>query len=321
MQPTFSIVVGGQDITGVIAGRLISMAVTDEAGQQSDTVSITLDNRDRRISMPEKGAVLLVSLGYRDTGVLFNGRYTVDEVSVYGTPLTMTIAGKAADMRAGMKERKTRAFTNTTLGDLVATVAADHGMTAKVGDDLASVAVARVDQTNESDIHLLTRLAADYGAVSKPANGFLLFVKRGQAKSASGQLIPPVAITADQVSNYRFTFADRGKYKSVIAHWHNTATGEREPVSAGDGRPAYTLRGSYPDQPAASAAAAAKLASLQRGEGTGSITLPGDPRLAAEGIVTLSGFMDGVDGDWLASRVAHSLTGTYSTSLSLEMRK
>ncbi|MES9842950.1 MAG: hypothetical protein ABW134_20590, partial [Candidatus Thiodiazotropha endolucinida] len=159
------------------------------------------------------------------------------------------------------------------------------------------------------------------GGSAKPANGFLLFVKRGRAKSASGQLIPPVAITIDQVINYRFTFADRGKYQSVIAHWHNTATGEREPVSVGDDRPAYTLRGSYPDQAAASAAAAAKLASLQRGEGTGSITLPGDPRLAAEGVISLTGFMDGVDGDWVAFRVVHSLAGTFSTSVSLEMRK
>jgi phage protein D len=253
--------------------------------------------------------------------VLFTGQYTVDEVSVSGTPLQMTIAGKAADMRSRLKERKTRSFSDTTLGDLVATVAADHEMTAKVSDDLASITVAQVDQTNEPDIHLLTRIGADYGAIAKVANGYLLFVKRGQAKSVSGQLIPTVAIQADQVSRYRFTFADRGKYQSVIAHWHNTASGEREPVRAGDGRPAYTLRGSYPDQAAAQAAAAAKLASLQRGEGAGSITLPGDPRLAAEGIVSLGGFMDGVDGDWVASRVEHSLADTFTTSISLEMRK
>ncbi|MCG7868177.1 MAG: hypothetical protein JAY74_17660 [Candidatus Thiodiazotropha taylori] len=321
MKPVFNVVVGSEDITGRLSDRLISLLVSDEAGIKSDTVSITLDNRDHRVAMPSKGAELQVSLGYQGEGVLFTGRYTVDEVSVSGTPLRMMIAGKAADMRAGLKERKTRAFSETTLGDLVATVAADHGMTSKVSDDLASIAVARVDQTNESDIHLLTRLAGDYGAVAKPANGFLLFVKRGQAKSVSGQLIPPVTIKTNQVTSYRFTFADRGKYQSVIAHWHNTATGEREPVSAGAGSPAYTLRGSYPDQTAAQAAAAAKLASLQRGEGTGSITLPGDPRLAAEGVVSLSGFMDGVNGDWLASRVEHSLTETFSTSVSLEMRK
>ncbi|ODC01214.1 hypothetical protein A3197_01640 [Candidatus Thiodiazotropha endoloripes] len=321
MKPVFKVIVGGEDITSRLSDRLISLLVSDEAGFKSDTVSILLDNRDQRVAMPSKGAELKVSLGYRGEGVLFTGRYTVDEVSVSGTPLRMTIAGKAANMRAGLKERKTRSFSDTTLGDLVATVAADNSMTPKVSDDLASIAVAQVDQTNESDIHLLTRLAADYGAVSKPANGFLLFVKRGQAKSVSGQLIPAVTIKENQVSSYRFTFADRGKYQSVVAHWHNTASGEREPVSAGAGSPAYTLRGSYPDQASAQAAAAAKLASLQRGEGVGSITLSGNPRLAAEGVVSLSGFMSGVDGDWVASRVEHSLTDTLTTTVSLEMRK
>ncbi|MCU7904430.1 MAG: hypothetical protein KZQ76_01010 [Candidatus Thiodiazotropha sp. (ex Epidulcina cf. delphinae)] len=321
MQPVFKVIVGGADITSRLSDRLISLLVSDEAGFKSDTVSIALDNRDRRVAMPSKGAELQVSLGYRGEGVLFTGRYTVDEVSVSGAPLTMTIAGKAANMRAGLKERKTRSFSETTLGDLVAAVASDHGMTPKVSDDLASVAVAQVDQTNESDIHLLTRIAADYGAVAKPSNGFLLFVKRGQAKSVSGKLIPAVTIKANQLSSYRFTFADRGKYQSVVAHWHNTASGEREPVSAGAGSPAYTLRGNYPDQATAQAAAAAKLASLQRGEGVGTITLPCDPRLAAEGEVSLSGLIDGVDGSWVASRVEHSLADVFSTTVSLEMRK
>lgn len=321
MRPVFKVVVAGKDVTGKISDRLISLLVSDEAGLKSDTVTIALDNRDRRVPMPSKGAVLQVSLGYQGKGVSFTGRYTVDEVSVSGVPLRMTVAGKAANMRAGLKERKTRSFSETTLGDLVAAVASDHSMKSKVSDDLASIALAQVDQTNESDIHLLTRLAADYGAVAKPANGFLLFVKRGQAKSVSGQLIPAVTIKENQVSSFRFTFADRGKYQSAVAHWHNAASGEREPVSAGSGSPAYTLRGSYPDQASAQAAAAAKLASLQRGEGVGSITLPGNPRIAAEGVVSLSGFMGGIDGNWVASRVEHSLTDTLTTTVSLEMRK
>jgi len=109
----------------------------------------------------------------------------------------------------------------------------------------------------------------------------------------------------------------------VIAHWHDTATGTRTPVRFGEGRPAFTLRHAYRSATEAGNAAKAKLDALGRGLGTLSFTLKqGNPLLAAETPLTLSGFRRGVDGDWVATRVSHNLgDGGYETRVDAETPK
>ena len=183
-------------------------------------------------------------------------------------------------------------------------MAAEHQLDPRVGEFLSPISIAHLDQTEESDLHLLTRLARQYDAVTKPVRGFLLFVPKGESKSATGKTIPAIAIHRNQTSDHRVTMADRGKYPAVLAHWHNTATGIRSPVLVGDGKPVYTLRHTYPDADTARSAAQGKLNALNRGLATASLTLShGNPLLAAEAKLTLSGFRTGVEGDWVATQV------------------
>lgn len=52
-----------------------------------------------------------------------------------------------------------------------------------MAESLAGIHVTHLDQTEEPDLHLLTRLAREHGAVAKPVAGFLVFVPRGEAKA------------------------------------------------------------------------------------------------------------------------------------------
>nr|VFK12740.1 MAG: hypothetical protein BECKLFY1418C_GA0070996_100165 [Candidatus Kentron sp. LFY] len=323
MTPAFRIFADSSEITGAIRDRLISLSVTDEAGNHSDTVEIRLDDRDGIIELPRKGAELEVLMGYRESGLVEMGLFTVDEVELTGPPDTMVVRGKAANMRASLKAHKTRPWDETTIGDIVAAIAGEHGLEPRVADSLASVKIVHLDQTEESDLHLLTRIAKKYDAVSKPVNNFLLFVPRGEAKSATGKEIPAVSINRNETSDHRVTLADRGKYQAVLAHWHDTSTGLRTPVQVGEGEPVFTLRHAYKDANTATAAAQAKLDALMRGLGTLSLTLKhGNPVLAAEAKLTLLGFREGVDGDWVITQANHTMAGGgYSTSLGAETPK
>ena len=323
MTPRFRILANSRDITAAIRARCLSLTVSDRAGLHTDTVEIRLDDRDGHIELPHKGAELDVSIGYQEQGLVPMGLYTVDELELSGPPDTLTIRAKAANMRSSLKEHKTRAWDDTTLGDLVASVAGEHRLEPRVAEALTAIRIPHLDQTEESDLHLLTRLAKHYDAVAKPAGGYLVFVPAGEAKSATGKTIPAVAIRRNQTSEHRVTMADRGKYSAVLAHWHNTATGTRTPVRVGTGQPVYTLRHSYPDADTARAAAQGKLDALSRGLATASLTLQhGNPVLAAEAKLTLSGFRTGADGDWVATRVDHRLSDSgYSTRVEAETPK
>ncbi|AMO55613.1 contractile injection system protein, VgrG/Pvc8 family [Endozoicomonas montiporae] len=309
MQPVFTLEADRQDITNAIKDRLISLSVTDESGIQSDTLEIKLDDRDRSVRLPRTGAELFLHLGYRNDKLSPMGLFIVDELNMEGPPDTLTIRARAADFRQSLKSQNTRSWENVTLDDLTRTIAGNHQLEPVIAETLKDKTIAHIDQTEESDLHFLTRLARQYDAVSTIKEGRLLFVPKGQGRTASGKDLPAISLTPEQLTRYRFTMTDRGKYTAVIAHWHNSATAQRVPVRVGepDTKPVYTLRGQHPDEEAAKVAARSKLDSLQRGTQTASLTLPGNPSLRVEGKLTLTGFRNGVDGEWVINQVTHKL--------------
>lgn len=310
MQPDFQILANRQDVTERFRPRLLSLRIIDEAGLQSDTVEIQLDDRDNGIEWPSLGAELEVSLGYRQTTLTRMGLYRVDEVEHREPPNTITVRGKAADMRSSVKAPKTRQWENIAIQDLVTTMAEEHQLKGRVSKNLANIVIPQVDQTEESDLHLLTRIARQYDALSKPTGGFWVFVVRGEAKATSGQGLPVVLLKKHEVIEHRLTQVERHKYTSVRAHWHDASTSERVTVMAGEGRPTYVIRHTYPDAQQALNAAQAKLKRLQRGVGSLSLTLMGRPDLQVEGKIQLSGFREVLDQDWLVTRVEHQLNSS-----------
>jgi len=196
---------------------------------------------------------------------------------------------------------------HVTIGDIVSTIASTHGYTPKVSDALSRINVLHLDQTDESDLHFLTRLARENNAISKPAGGHWLFVTKGEGKSASGIELPEINVNTTELISHRLTHAERGKYSSVIAHWHDVKKGQRIPVRAGVDEPVYSMRHNYPDESQALRAANSKLLSLSRGVQSLSLTVVGGTKYQAEGRLNLSGLRAPLNNSWLIIRVAHQL--------------
>ena len=104
--------------------------------------------------------------------------------------------------------------------------------------------------------------------------------------------------------------AERGKYKSVNASWHDNATDKKEEVTAGEGSPIFSIRHTHTTKEEAENAAKAKLDEMARGTDTLSLTMAGDPVIAAEGRALLLGFRIGVDGVWSIKSVKHTLSNS-----------
>jgi len=83
-----------------------------------------------------------------------------------------------------------------------------------------------------------------------------------------------------------------------------------------------SLRHDYRDATAAHDAAEAKLATLQRGVGTLSLTLPGVPQARADMLLDLTGLRDQIDGTWYINRAEHQMgKGGYTTRIEAEVPK
>lgn len=316
MRPAYTLTADGQDVTRRIEPRLMRLRIEDGAGLTADTLELVVDDADHAVALPRTGAELEVAIGYRETGLTPMGLWVVSETSLSGPPATITVRAHAANfgnsdtvraLRARLRESRTQSWHGLTLGDIVGTIAARAGYEARVDPSLAAVTVRHVDQTDESDLHFITRLARLYGAVAKPVGARLVFVPRGVAKTTDGRALDTVTLRPADVITWRVRLAERARWRSVVAHWTDVASGDRIPVRAGEGDPTLVLRGDHPDEATARAAAQARLDTLGRSASTLRLTLPGNPMIAAGTPLVLDGFRDGVDGRWTATRVTHTL--------------
>jgi phage protein D len=318
--PTFKLTANQQDITRLVKSQLVQLRIMDEAGYESDELEITLGCFPEPIALPPKGAVLDLWLGWNGENKKV-GQYIVDERKLQGTPTTMTLIAKAAQMegvnRSAMQSMKTRTWAaGTTIGTIVATVAANHNLNAAVAPALASIVLPAYHQRGESDINLLTRLAKDYDATFKVAEGRVVFAQRGAGTSVSGKALPKATIRrTDIIENWSWDDSSRNDAGTVRAAYRNRGAAKDIWIEVGSGEPIRTIRTKFPNAASARAAANSRLNKGQREGERINLTIKGATEIKAEALVELIGFYRGVDKAYSITRVEHNFTTAEFTTL------
>lgn len=321
--PCARIVVDGRDITTRLFGKdrpLASITITDEAGVKSDTLELVIDNRDG-FPAPKVGSEIQVWLGYEPEPV-YVGRYRVESWTKSWAPKQLSVSAKSAELTTAIKETKLRSHHDTTVGAIVKKIAGEHGLGVALDADLGAREIPHIDQQAESDMAFLTRLAHRQGATFKLADGKVIFTKKGSKTLPGGGAKPEIVIKPADVTNCSVTEAERGGHKSVICYYMDHGKKKRLKATAGSGKPAHRDRRLYGSKAEAEAASKGRLGELTRGKRSGQFDGPGNPRIFAEGVITLKGFDDECDGGFFAKSVTHSFSSSgYTTSVSLETDK
>ena len=328
--PAFEVSAGGVDVTRLIEQHLVDLRLTLTSDKTSDTLELVLADATDTLAIPAAERELRVSLGYRDAGLTPMGVYYHDESEVELPPRRLTLRATAEDLRrrSTLKAPKRRSWDDVSLGHLVRTVAAEHGYTAAVAPSLAGIVIAHVDQTSESDMHLLRRLSRQYDAVTKAVGGHLVFAPRGTGRSAgTGQLLPSVEYAPAErnagersVLSARLRVRGRPRYGAVVAAYQDVEGGALQHAQAGTGEPVYSIREPYPDRPQAEAAANARLSRFKRQAQELTMSVPGNPALVAEAVLVLSGWPDDTESRWTIQRAEHALSKRrgYVTNITAE---
>lgn len=213
--------VNGTDISTLVNKKLMSLSLTDSSGLEADTLDLMLDDSKGDIDIPPRGAKITVKLGWPDTGVVDKGTYTVDEIEHSGSPDTLTIRARSADLREGLTQKHEVSWKDVTVGDVVRKIASDNSYEAVVGSEYDDMEPRHIAQQMQSDMDLLTRLADQYDAICTVKDGKLLFIKAGTGKTNSGIDLPTAAITRKSGDRHRFTIRDRDNYVAVAAYYWN----------------------------------------------------------------------------------------------------
>jgi len=322
MKPAFSVSVGGVSVTGNLVDRLLQLEVTDQEGSQSDTCRLMIDDRDGVLGIPQRGSVMAIAMGYRESGVRAMGLFTVDSVTIRGWPRQMEISGKSMDFLKLMKEQRTKHYEKKTVGQICGEIASRHGLQNNCTGTVAQLQMDR-GQTEVSDAHFLQQIADEHDSVFAVKDGALTLKKKGENITGFAIIMHP-----GNVMSYQLSFQDRNAHKGGDADWWDRKAARRQ-----RSKKYGSSRGGRTSSPATSRssklhtngkqeaddAAQSRVNALSRAELKLNMTIVGDPSFRAEMILIVAGVRAGVDGSYRIKSVVHALSNDgYKTNIEAE---
>lgn len=342
--PAVKVTVNGTDVTSRITGSLRSLSLTDTAGVQSDSMEIVLAGEVmlQKVALPATGAEVEIALGY-GLSPRTVGTYVVEEVEASGGTggETITIRGYAGAYgdsdggKSGINTARSRSWPEgLTVGAIVAKIAKEHSFKSSVSAEAAKIEPGHIDQINESDMSVLSRIARQSGLIFKPGGGTLAMVKAGESTTASGGAIPSVTLTLTEITEWSLSIRRPEAVQKVVTTYRNIKTAQTVQVEVDTGSAGSAS--SATDSSSAQAAADKLLSGVSstrasihtsgskriaetkakadaseayRKSQTMRVTLPGRADITAEGRLVLSGVRKEADREWLVASVEHRLDG------------
>ena len=308
-KPIYQLVVNGKDISHIVRPLLMRLSLRECRGGEADQLDLTLDDSQGNLALPPEGADVSLQLGYEHAGMVDKGTFKVDEVEHSGAPDVITIRCRSAELRTTLRQRASASWHGVTLGQVVRDIGAKNNLPVNMDDALASIKLQHVDQTNESDVHFLTRIGRQYDATATVKKGRLVVLPIGSTKNASGKEMASITLDRSDGDQHRYHVAARDSYTGVKAYWHDPKKAKRSGAVSGKEGNVKRLRDTYATEADALAAAQAEQARIARGQATFELTLAvGQPSLMVQTPVRVRGFKPEIDGTgWIIKTVEHSL--------------
>jgi phage protein D len=325
--PVAEISVNGKPVASIFNERLISVTITDKEGVTSDTISCDLNDGNPFAAIPQKGDTIAASLGYLEIGLASFGSYTADDPEVRCLPYGMTVNGRGANIRDQAKQHRSRHWDNKSVRDIVSQIADENGLSPVIDDQAGAHEYEWFGQQDESDLHVVERLARRHGALFSIKDGKLIFAAKGSGKSASGKDLATVVATPANIveGTCRTNFAYRNRFKRVKARHQDRRKAEIVEVEedSDDGGTAdYTLSEPFADEDEATKAAKAKAESLKSETIRTSVTLFGDPSIRAGAPFRYSGVRPELDEiEFIIETATHRLSKSgYTTQIEAKLK-
>jgi phage protein D len=324
--PVWNMLWNGKNVTDYLTPYVLSVTYEDVYHGESDTIEITIENRDLRWLQnwyPEKGDTVVLSIGYKDEPHLPCGEFEIDEIEFSGSRTsgdTVHLKGIAAPFKKSIREKRTIAYENATLSRIVRLVAERNGMNAVIELD-SDPTFKRIDQKQKADLTFLRELAEKYNASVKVQGNTVYFFSNDRLKERK----PALTVERKGVISYSLRDKTHNIYKGVIITYHDPKT--KKLLKYREDWTGYKAGADYlkvnervESLEEAKLRAKALRHRYDSKEKTGRITVPGDPQIMAGLVVALSGF-GLMDGNWLIERTRHTISRTGGWVTEMEVRR
>ena len=216
-----------------ISGHIIkkkyvkSINFKDEIDNKSDEITVvtTLE-----FSRPSFGDEVTLELGYKESGLVFVGKFFVQSSTI--TNQTLSFKATGADWTEELKKRKNRKWENIEIRGIVAKIAGEHGLSSKCDKTHFFKHEA---QAHESDMHFLHRLAKFLDASFSIKNKTVLFLDKNTPK-------PKYICNIKEAISSSIELVNKTKYKSAKMTYRDSKKNRDVTVTVGSGTPVLELK-------------------------------------------------------------------------------
>lgn len=316
-----SIDYNGKKLKDKINDYIESFSYTDVASGESDSISVSLHNIDKKWLneyMPEKGDSITSNIIIKnwikdgDKKTFKCGSFTIDDISFSGRPLSGIIGAVSVPADADfMSTKRTKTWRNVTIKEIASEIAKNAGITLYY--EASSIKISELEQDN-NDSSFLYSLCQKYGLAMKVFNNKLIIFDEARYEAKN-----PVA-TIDETDikgswNYNTTIL--GSYTGARISYTDPDSDETITVQVGSEGRMYEFNSQADSKYDAELQATAKVNQANRSITTMTIKIMANTAIVATSVIEITG-LGKINGMYYVEKVKHTVSSSgYDMSLTL----
>lgn len=314
-----------KNATETITGDMESFYWSDNASGEADTISLTLNNKNRKwlkkAWFPQASDYIKMSIrvtnwkNQKDDRTVYCGKFAVDNFAAEGFPGRVSLNAISIPIHTGFNvTQRNKVYKKTSLSSILAEIAARAGV--KLSFSGSDHKIDEISQSGQTDMNFAFSLCSDYDLSMKVYNGKLVVydqTKYEKRKKSFTLNIDNMGV--DEA--YSFNYAISKRYDGVKLQYQNKdgkniTYSYTVPGKAGNRK--LFLSVSAESHADAEKKAKAKLAANIRESVTATFKLMGDPKYQACKVFEVTGFGK-FDGRYFIDKAVHSKSSAYYTTI------
>lgn len=313
------------NITNEIAGSVTTLTYTDVASGESDTLSLSLQDRERKWMgswAPKKGDHISASVSFQDwdregdNWGIYCGSFEVDDISMSGPPSTCTIGAVSIPRSTAFnEEERTKNWEEATVKEIAAEIASRAGISLYYGAE--EIPIKSMEQDRQTDCKFLHAVCEKYGLAMKVFAEKIVIFDEALYESAA----PAMELKyEDFAAGYQYKSTLEGTYTGAKVAYSDPITGEDHIVTVGGGDRIKEINEEADSAADAQKKAIAALNNANKKDTTFSGTVRAKRELLASRCISISGF--GVpDGIYYLDKVVTKISGSGASRQTIEAHR
>lgn len=227
------------DISEDIEGMISTYSYTDVASGESDAVSITIEDREKKWLggwAPKKGDRVSTNMLFYNwlreghNWGTYCGSFQVDDVSMSGPPAVCTIGAVSIPRKEAFnEEERTKNWESVTIREIASEIAARAGIALYYEAD--DIPIKTLEQDKQTDCKFLYSVCEKYGLAMKVFGEKIIIFDEARYESAA----PVLTLQYEDCIRYTYNSTMAGTYTGAKVRYSDPGSSKRHYVSVGSG--------------------------------------------------------------------------------------